>query len=125
MSRQGVCELCGAAFVDRSSAQSRRYCSDDCRRAAWDRVHYRGVCELCGAATSRRGIVRCAKHVPQSVRAGERREFIARRWSEGALTREIAVELGSTKAAVGVQIARMRADGWDLPHRYRRRADAA
>ena len=58
------------------------------------------------------------------TRADARRVEIQRLWSEGASLKTIGVALDSTSNSVGVEIARMRADGWDLPHRYRLRSKA-
>jgi biotin operon repressor len=45
-------------------------------------------------------------------------ERIRELWLDGALMREIAVELGTTEANVGNNMNRMRKAGVDLPHRY-------
>jgi hypothetical protein len=48
-----------------------------------------------------------------------RRSEIRRLWLRGASAREIAEDLGSTAKSIGVEITRMRRDGWDLPYRGR------
>lgn len=47
-----------------------------------------------------------------------RRRTVQVMWMDGAKLREIADTLGITVNTVGVTMARMRADGWDLPLRH-------
>lgn len=51
------------------------------------------------------------------IRAKARREKIAELWREGLTLKQIAAELSSTANAIGTDIARMRAAGYDLPYR--------
>jgi hypothetical protein len=68
-----------------------------------------GECGRCAVTTSHRA--RC--------------ERIAALWHDGATIAAIADDIGSTPGSVGVDIHRMRADGWDLPYRRARKAVAA
>ncbi len=101
------------------------------RHASYDREYasrpdVRGFCTRCGGqmgAAKRKGI----DGVCQSCRselAAERAELIIRRWGQGLSLRDIAAELGSTPGSVGVDIARLRGAGRDLPHRRPRRVAA-
>jgi len=81
---------------------SRAPCKGGCGRLIWKRSGS-GYCSDCGEVAQR---------------ARERTETIVRMWGEGATLREIATVLDSTKATVGVDIARLRKRGYDLPYRW-------
>jgi transposase len=98
-------------------------------KRAWENEHDRGTCATCGeptvASASRKNVRLCrdcwteAEHREQTLR----RERIAALWCEGQTLTEIAAALDSTPASIGVTLAHMREDGWDLP--YRRAGNAA
>jgi transposase len=52
-------------------------------------------------------------------RVAERAHQIERWWAEGVSRKEIAARLGWTDNHVSVEFARLRADGFDLPYRYK------
>lgn len=58
---------------------------------------------------------RCGSCV--SAEATEKREQIAAMWTEGKTIPAIAEAIGTTPDTIGVEMCRMRADGWDLPYR--------
>lgn len=95
------------------------------RRAAkrsWENAHDRGVC-ACGAimavGAGRRGFGRCwsCECAARRDARDARRDQIAALYREGGTLAIIAGELDSTTGSIGVELARMRADGWDLPYR--------
>ena len=53
-----------------------------------------------------------------------RRLIIEALWNGGCPAREIAERLGTSAASIGVEVFRMRADGWDLPRRIRQKRAA-
>lgn len=130
----GVCErpACGERFE--AFRADRRYCSGNCRKRDWARrvgggheSSYRArlegrteVCECGGFTRPGEPCGICQIHAG----AERRRERIARLWRQDLTAPEIAAIIGSTANSVGVEITRMRADGWDLPFR-RREAQAA
>lgn len=61
----------------------------------------------------------------QHAAVWRRRNAIQERWMAGESIRQIASAIGSTPNSVGVEMARMRADGWELPFRYHRAKAAA
>lgn len=117
--RTGTCERCGDPFEDRSHAQKRRFCSDNCRKRHCDETTLRGVCVACGGpmgARTRGLYTRCEachlEHIGALRRL--RRERIAERWNAGVGASVIAAELGSTTISIHSEISYMRADGWVL-----------
>jgi DNA-directed RNA polymerase specialized sigma24 family protein len=56
------------------------------------------------------------------ARKERRRAGIVEGWGEGLTLRAIAARLGSTPESVGVEMVRMRAEGYDLPRRRRAKA---
>lgn len=108
-----VCAGCGQAFMGKGRA---KWCSERCRRR-----RYHGTCEVCGAETTGR-VSRptrfCVKHgrehSAQSIHARwmEYRRMIEAMWADGLTRREIEAQVGST-----LNIATLRARGYDLPHR--------
>lgn len=89
------------------------------QKRRWDREQ-RHPCSECGEPAW--GVTgRCQgchrRHLGQQ--RTNRRTEIQRLWAEGRKLREIAAAMDSTQGAIGVEITKMRADGWDLPHRIR------
>lgn len=82
-------------------------------RAALERS--KTPCPGCGEPCLRRTAAVCQSC--QAAAVTVRRGLIEGMWADGWTLREITAALNTTKATVAVEIARMRADGWDLPHR--------
>ncbi len=88
----------------------------------WDRAQPRAKC-ACGATlgidSARLGRARCQEcyQAPRRAAREERFDLIAKMWAEGATHQEIADALGYVCNGIGVQVARARAAGWDLPAR--------
>lgn len=83
------------------------------------RPENRGVCGVCGGpmgvqAKPHDGT--CSDCRREARHSRERR--IAYLWERGWTQREIADELETTRGSIGVQIAQMRREGWDLPYHY-------
>lgn len=96
-------------------------------KTAWDRGarmdgRYALPCPKCGRRMGSKSAHR--PHTPQQCRAcwegGARGRYdqIVEWWAEGLSLREIASRLGWTTNTLGTTMARMRAEGYDLPHRY-------
>jgi transposase len=97
------------------------------KRAEENRLDGR-PCPECGAPR-KRGCARratlcrdCRRRLIHEARVA-RRGRIGEMWRAGASRRAIAAALQSTPQSIGVEIARMRGDGWDLP--YRRKSEVA
>lgn len=89
------------------------------RTRVYDREYdaaHRIACQVCGASR-RRDVLgpKCARCLREEVE--HRRERIAAMWSEGLTLRRIAVEFGWSVTRAGVEVARMRQAGYDLPGR--------
>jgi hypothetical protein len=98
-------------------------------KRAWARSSAgRSICADCGGemgvGSGWKDFKRCRTCAlrRQSECKQERRRAIADMWARGLSIRAIAAELDSTAGSIGVEIVRMRKDGWALPHRYRVRA---
>jgi IS30 family transposase len=91
-------------------------------KRAWENEQDRGTCP-CGAtlgvAARRLGTKVCAGCRDEMARTGRamRRDRIRDLWLAGALTREIAVALGSTPNSIGGELVAMRREGWGVPAR--------
>jgi hypothetical protein len=115
------CPSCQGPLPESLGNRPRKWCSDTCRK--------RGVpshCTRCGAAC-RAASTYCnsckgpatASHVAASHEA--QRQYLIRRWREGATGRQIAEELGLSVQTIHCKVTRLRARGVDLPYRYVRR----
>lgn len=60
----------------------------------------------------------CGRCCSQRI-ARERADRIVAHWASGATLKQIAATEGMTKNWVGVEINRLRSEGYDLPYRYR------
>lgn len=130
--REGVCEWCDADFVDRSRAQARRFCSDNCRKRAHDDAHReRGVCTDCGGPRGQwveRGEGRCGDCADREVE--RKRGLIVAGYREGLTSYEIAERTGIPIQSVKSEAHRLRKAGVHVPlsptgraaHRARRAA---
>lgn len=109
------CARCGHELLGRQ----RKWCSDNCRKRAFDSDQYRGTCEDCGARTTRRSYHQCDGCRRAEAARGqlERRLVIAAMWGDGLTLPQIAETLETTVNTVGTQIAVMRTEGWELPYR--------
>lgn len=109
--RPKVCPECDGDFTTGRSSQ--RFCSDRCR----DRYAARATCE-CGKPKSVRAdlCVSCRRALQDAARE-ERYQRLADLWAEGLTMEEIASEIGTTKNALGGELVRARAAGFDLPFR--------
>lgn len=118
--RTGLCDWCGEGFVDRSPAQKRRWCCDNCRKRGTE-AQRESVCAVCGVARSSTKHGRCRECFLREKR--ERRDgkwrYIMVRWNEGASMPDIARELGTTANSLGSDMWEMRREGWPLRFRYR------
>ncbi len=93
-------------------------------KRVWDREHYRGTCERCGGLTGKRHRERLCRpcwveqeREPVHARA----ERIVAWWAEGLALAEIRERLGWSKGHLSMEMHRLRAKGYDLPFRYRRK----
>lgn len=94
---------------------------------------YAAPCVDCDAPTSgsegRREEPRCGpcahRHI---IASGERADMVRRvakcqrivaLWHDGRTIRQIAAALDTTPGTIGVEITRMRREGWDVPYRHR------
>ncbi|HTE59686.1 MAG TPA: sigma factor-like helix-turn-helix DNA-binding protein [Solirubrobacteraceae bacterium] len=112
--REKTCERCGTRFE--TGRAGHRFCSRTCAVAA---QHGRNRNCECGSPMSATATScwDCTQTAHENVRA-ERRRLIAELWREGLPVREIAAKVGAANAnVVGVEMARMRNTGWDLPPR--------
>jgi DNA-directed RNA polymerase specialized sigma24 family protein len=85
------------------------------QRAEYDRQRWlarRTPCASCGALCDEDTTV-CADC--WSARSRERRQTIARMWSDGTSVQDIATALNSTVTSVAKEMNRMRREGYDLP----------
>jgi transposase len=95
---------------------------------------YRGRCEVCGAATSgsngpNAAPRRCVRHpaprqqlTAAQQRGRQRRLRIETLWNQDISIEQIAADIGTTKRAIRVNMAHMRATGeYNLPYRHHRR----
>lgn len=97
---------------------------ENARKRAWEHApEQRSTCEICGvllqAGSRTRGNHRCQPHerLYRRLRLAARRAVIEQMYRRGEPYTAIAARLGSTVNAVGVEMARMRNEGWDLPYR--------
>ena len=88
------------------------------QKRRWDNENGRDRC-ACGAMSWGTRCRRCADRERREGRLAKRRE-IQRRWLAGEPVAAIAAALRTSPGAIGVEMARMRAEGWELPHRRRR-----
>lgn len=111
----------GGRDRDRESSRAwKRRNAERVREYAAHRYKMRKVeCPECGELMGP-GSERCQSCVSDDRE--RRRNAIERLWHEGLKIREIAEELDTTPQTVGVEIHHMRADGRDVPHRYRARS---
>lgn len=109
--------------------------NDHERKRRWEKAH-RLPCPNCGAPMAagtmkadgspaqrvkRNGRVRLCRECRRAEQRGgrsARRAEIQRLWDSGLMIREIAEELDTTSNTIGVEMARMRKDGWKLEYRY-------
>lgn len=112
--REKACERCEALFETGIATQ--RFCSRTCAVAA---QHGRNRNCECGSPMSATATScwDCTQMAHERARA-ERRRLISELWHEGLAVREIAAKVGAANAnSLGVEMARMRNTGWDLPPR--------
>ena len=76
-----------------------------------------GTCEVCGVRTQRKSHSRCFEHHIVREQRRVRAEWIVARWAEGWTGRQIAEALGWSPDHLGVEIDRLRKEGYDLPYR--------
>jgi Homeodomain-like domain len=93
------------------------------QKRRWDLEHPARC--TCGAECTR-GYDRCLAcyRAAERARRDQRRAVIAKRWTQGATTLEIAEELHTTAATVHTEIQHMRREGIDLPLRRPRQPSA-
>ncbi len=103
----------------RTPAQER----ENARKRRWENEHDRKRCP-CGALRSpcahrKRpdGLCRACRDEVRLVGQAMRRERIAEMHAAGSPLVTIAAFAGVTRGALGVEIAQMRRDGWDVPYR--------
>lgn len=122
------CATCGEPFEPEHGKELT--CSPECwrvaedaRKRAWDRAHpkaHKTECPQCGGemerATARRSGICQACHEDEVDR---RARQIERWWAEGLLLKEIASRLGWSLGHIAQEFDRLRAKGYNLPHRYR------
>ena len=118
------CEACRAAkaALARANGSNRRIGSRGKAKRAWDRAARHPCCD-CGRPIGRQAVrcVDCKRRLAASIKLYRRRR-IEMLWLQGATLAQIAEEIASTPSAVGVELARMRAEGdWSLPYRRPRR----
>ena len=121
---------CGVALTPNRGGPPRKWCSERCRK----RHLYGGTCQMCGAPTNAsvgKGkapalCYRCAPASPERREKlsaarrddGQRAELV-RRWNAGESIPQIMAAMGLSKGALSSKLARLRAQGYDLPYRYR------
>jgi len=94
------------AHAEEHKAHNRRYAHEK-----------RGICDGCGSQMgvgySRDGLcLGCRRE-----RRERKRGTIQHLWIAGATIRQISEAVDTTPGAIGVEMAHMRRDGWDLPFR--------
>lgn len=107
--------------VTKANARRRAY------KRAWHREHYRGTCERCGGPAGRRDRERLCRSCDLERRAESvhlRAVLIVAWWAGGLTGREIGERLGWSGRDVGAEMHRLRAKGYDLPLRRRRKQAA-
>jgi hypothetical protein len=110
-----ACERCGGELPNVHG--NRRYCSDHCRRRAWD-ARQPNSCPECGGERDIRARVcaRCQRATWTKKRV-ERYDKLAALWAEGLTIKQLAVEFGKSENVMGGMICHARKAGWDLPLR--------
>jgi hypothetical protein len=109
----------------------RKWCSDECRRRAWDRENVVLFC-ACGMRIDppsvRQGTTQCRRCflAAEERRVRERAERFAAMWADGRSLNEIADEFGWTRGHLSMEFNRIR-QRWPglLPYRYARYAGKA
>lgn len=120
MARPGLCAGCGEPIEQPKGR--RKWCSERCRK----RTLYSGTCVDCGAATYNGTVPppkRC--HECNGRRGGElsrraaepHRAEVEAAWAAGLTTREMCERFGWTGKYSYTNIGKLRARGYDLPHR--------
>lgn len=119
-----VCKGCGGPLPPQKKYAGRRrqWCSERCRKA-----QYAASCEECGGPTSgsegRREHPLCTACAGRrggegmKAKVKQRRDQMAAMYLAGATYGEMSAFLGWKE--VGGELIRMRAAGYDLPHRYK------
>lgn len=109
--RAVVCGECGESFV--TGRASEKYCSSRCQR----RHAARSVC-ACGAP-KHRNAKKChgCQRTSFADARHERYGRLVELWARGLSMEQVADELGTTKNALGGEMVRARAAGYDLPRR--------
>lgn len=114
-----TCERCDESLAGRDPRA--RFCSENCRKRAWDDTRYRGTCEDCGGVTRRPERTRCKA----CQRAADRRlvdardSIIAGMWADGATWPEIGEAFGWTQDHTSAELGRIRQEKPGLlPYRY-------
>lgn len=88
---------------------------------AYDREYnatHKGTCSSCGGEMDRKwdgGTCAACRHDEYDRKARE----VERLWNGGATFPEIQAAMGWTKGMLGRMMDRYRADGYDLPYRYK------
>lgn len=111
-----TCPHCGGPVPP--STKGRKWCSDRCRKTAWNRTHFVKACPGCGTQI-KRSRTRCLHCHFEQVEAKTNEKFGAmeRLWAEGLTEAEIAERLGMKVKVVGVQIQRAKGRGFSFPYR--------
>lgn len=98
----------------RDREQSRAYkARNRTRTRAYDRTRV-DACPSCGGKKYT-GSAQCAACDLFTRR--QRMRFIQALWKEGRTTREMAILFDTTEGSIRATVGKMRADGWDMPHR--------
>lgn len=113
-----TCRECETPF--RTTRLQQVYCTRSCAIAG-SNARERGVC-ACGNRTASKATVchECDMRGRQT-KADVRRTRIAEMWTAGYSMKDIAEVIGTTTNALGGELVRMRAAGWDLPFRRPRK----
>lgn len=119
VARARVCEGCGAALPP-SRTRPRKWCSDNCRKRTYDRVHA-SRCRDCGTRTTKPNSRRCGPcAVTHQKRVHDvRMEALAWLYRQGHSTEVVAGVFGWTVEGTRVELTRARNEGFDVPYRNR------
>lgn len=130
------CARCGASLPDKPAGhpgRPRKWCSDNCRKRAWENENDRAPCADCGelmGTRSRNRSERCRTcHDRREAAARRARlEDVAEMYRSGMPCREMAEQMGWSRTSdVGVLVNAARKAGLLTEYRYddQRRRNAA
>ena len=97
-----TCQYCGDPFDDPSRSQTKKFCSENCRKREWENTRYFKDCPDCGRNRIRKDKVRCVDCVRDAslpVREAKLRR-IADLWNSGLSAEEVGREAGYTTGSV-------------------------